>query len=1183
MKKTVFFLIITLLSFSSSYSQNTDFRELFLQAESYFLFEEFNEALPLYLRIHRQFPDNDNINYKIGVCLLNNPYEKNKSIRYLEEAAENINPKFKENSFRETGAPLEVLYYLGTAYRINNQLSKAREYFNLFLVRLDPEIYDVELVERQIATVDAAESLMKKPIDIDSENLGSKINTRFADINPVVSGDETKMAFISRLQFYDAIFYTEKVNGEWLAPRNIVPELGVDGDVYPTCLSYNGTEMYIYRNDEFDGNLYVTKLINGKWTPLRKLNENINTKYWESHASVSRDGKTLYFSSNRKGSFGGLDIFRSERLPNGEWGEATNLGNVINSPYNDDNPFITEDGQKIFFSSYGHYNMGGYDIFMSRKNADGSWAKPVNIGYSINSTDDDQFFNPVKNGQAAYYSRFDQSGNGRHDIHRITIYSPDNPRMFAIEGLLDYMGVKVDSSEVKISLVEKGSADTLSTINPNRDGRFKFKAPEGQYQLVFDSDKFHSKIEELELSRNVTGPSGLIFATPIILSAVPTITDQREEEELLKILSDSLIYAKEGEPVEIRFRASKDATVQVNALNQGQNYFSESVEAGRREQKVEFDPRPGENTVVLTLTDDKGNLIQKQLRIMDPEKPLTEIDTREVPGDGRAGSNLLPGQTPGAGTSGTGSGPAAVLSPGAGGLTQAELFRDLLLGAATGSLLDYLMGLDPEEEGIENKDELILHLFNESENQEFTDGDVDRLITSVDELYALEKLIGNLQENSDENLKNYLEELDPEKSQIQNRKELIDNLYSNTDKGKYSPSDVTKALAKTQNYRDIEKLIRDLSAFANGNLKETLLGIDPENQGIESFGELITHLRDKAPDNGYTNTDINQMLADYFASTNAIRLFERLIVLSEGDTRAFLESIDRGEIVDMGRSELYRYLLRESDREKDITTDLIDVMLRAEEIPTSQILRIILKNASDELKEVLKEMEADTPWSHELYRYLLRESENNRALEEEEVVDHFRHYVEYIDLYEFLDYLITNSDGALRDILLDLNLREMGITTIPELIQYLLSLEDMSEEIVYQTVSDGMTRFYVEKMLDELNRLSVDYSGLNKALTDVNLGQTPLYNLRDLIEYLTPLKESYGFTSGQLSEVIEKYLQGDLPFEEKTIDEFEPSEKDHGKSGRGARLTLLILLAEGLVILFLILFERRRKKKEDRT
>ena len=327
MKKSFTFLIFFLvMSLTSARSQDTDMRQIFLTAESYYLFEEFNEALPLYLQIHRHYPDNDNINFKIGVCFVNSPYEKDKSIAYLEKAVKNINPKYRENNFKETSAPPEALYYLGTACRINNQLSRAKENYKKFLQVMDPAVYDSVLVQAQIDACDAAGSLMKKPIDFDRQDLPDKINTRFAETNPVVSGDETKMAFISKLQFYDAVFYTEKVNGQWKAPRNIVPELGVDGDVYPTSMSYDGTEMFIYRNDAFVGNLYYTKLVNGRWTPLVRLNDNINTKYWESHASMTRDRQTLYFSSNRKGGYGGLDIYRSERQSNGDWGPAVNLG-----------------------------------------------------------------------------------------------------------------------------------------------------------------------------------------------------------------------------------------------------------------------------------------------------------------------------------------------------------------------------------------------------------------------------------------------------------------------------------------------------------------------------------------------------------------------------------------------------------------------------------------------------------------------------------------------------------------------------------------------------------------------------------------------------------------------------------------------------------------------------------------
>ncbi|MGC9341070.1 MAG: tetratricopeptide repeat protein, partial [Bacteroidales bacterium] len=267
MKKICFALLLMLVVFKPSHAQEVDYKELFLAAESYYLFEEFNEALPLYMRIHRQFPENDNINFKIGVCYLNDPFQKDKSISYLEDAVENINPKYKENNFKEEAAPLESLFHLGNAYRVNNQLDKAKEYYQKFLEKMDPEVYDAELVQDQIDACDVAKKLMSKPVDYDVESLGGTINTRFSDVNAVVSGDETRMAFISELQFYDAVFYTEKKDGEWTPPRNIIPELGVDGDVYPTSMSYDGTEMFIYRNDEFIGNLYSSKLVDGKWTP----------------------------------------------------------------------------------------------------------------------------------------------------------------------------------------------------------------------------------------------------------------------------------------------------------------------------------------------------------------------------------------------------------------------------------------------------------------------------------------------------------------------------------------------------------------------------------------------------------------------------------------------------------------------------------------------------------------------------------------------------------------------------------------------------------------------------------------------------------------------------------------------------------------------------------------------------
>ena len=147
---------------------------------------------------------------------------------------------------------------------------------------------------------------------------------------------------------------------------------------------YDGTILYLYKTDNFDGNIYSAEYVNGNWTPIKKLNKNINTKFYESHAAISSDGKKLYFTSNRDGGYGGLDIYVSEKDASGDWGPAINLGNTINTPYNEDTPFITLNDSLLYFSSEGHNGMGGYDIFRSDKSEAG-WNAPENLGFPVNS------------------------------------------------------------------------------------------------------------------------------------------------------------------------------------------------------------------------------------------------------------------------------------------------------------------------------------------------------------------------------------------------------------------------------------------------------------------------------------------------------------------------------------------------------------------------------------------------------------------------------------------------------------------------------------------------------------------------------------------------------------------------------------------------------------------------------
>ncbi len=268
---------------------------MFVEAESYFLFEEYKDALPLYQRILQADPENFNINYKIGICYLNDIYQVQKSIPYLEKAVTGTDPNSKTNSFKEKKAPPEAFYYLGNAYRANNRLKDAVEAYQQFKLVLDPLVYDVELVDAQIEACNVAALQESKPMYFISANVGEPINERFEESNPVVSGDENVIAFTRKLQFYDAVFCSRKVNGKWSEPENLTEAFGVDGNSYTTGISYNGDELFVYRSDNFDGNLYVSKYKNNAWSKLQKLNSNINTKYWESHASISKDGKILLF------------------------------------------------------------------------------------------------------------------------------------------------------------------------------------------------------------------------------------------------------------------------------------------------------------------------------------------------------------------------------------------------------------------------------------------------------------------------------------------------------------------------------------------------------------------------------------------------------------------------------------------------------------------------------------------------------------------------------------------------------------------------------------------------------------------------------------------------------------------------------------------------------------------------
>jgi hypothetical protein len=421
MSKYAVFLIVALIVPSVLFSQeNKDLQERFLEAEYFLMNEDYPDALNIYLQLYQQLPDNANIAHSIGICYLNIQGKKNLAIDYLEAASKNMSAKHKEGTITQTSSTYNALYDLAKAYRINFMFDKARDAYERYAKTLfSDDRENQDFIKHEIAVCEKAKNLIDKPVQYSEENLGELFNDENANFNPVVSADGKSLAYMVKLKFYDAVMFSKMLNGKWSGPVNITPELQSDGDFYISSLSPDGKMLFLSKNDDLESDIYFSTYDGKSWSKATRLNKFINTKYWESQASISDDGRTLVFSSDRPGGFGGLDLYISVRT-SGDWGPAVNMGPEVNTPFNEDRPFIVNNGKTLFFSSQGHDNLGGYDIFRTELQNSQIWGKPSNIGYPLNTPDDNYFFSPSGNGSMMYYSIFRETGGfGKEDIYRI--------------------------------------------------------------------------------------------------------------------------------------------------------------------------------------------------------------------------------------------------------------------------------------------------------------------------------------------------------------------------------------------------------------------------------------------------------------------------------------------------------------------------------------------------------------------------------------------------------------------------------------------------------------------------------------------------------------------------------------------------------------------------------------------
>ena len=439
-----FLFTITVLSAVSQEYDKKVFKNKFQDAEYFFLFEDYKSALPIFLELYDMDSANSNINYKIGVCYTEDRLLAHHAINYLEKAVKIISPKYKESSYKETGAPFDAYYYLGKALQRDFEFDRAIEAFNKYETFLKVG----EIFEKNIEACHNAKELLVQSalnfvkVDIFSE----EINSPYPDYTPVISGDGNTIIFTSRRryrlnkqgevklrdmdvpdEFYmEDIYMAKLVDGKWAKAVKISKNIRADVYTSVVSISYDGKKLFLIRKDiltgnEDEGNIYMSEWNGTRWMPMKKLNQNINTDNWETHASLSKDGTKLYFTSVRDEGFGGLDIYVSTIDETGDWGPAINLGENINTPLDEEYPFILADGKTLYFSSQGHYNIGGMDIFYSKLTDEGEWSTPINLGYPINTMDDDAFYCPMNDGKSALVPLVTNEGFGDIDIYKIDI------------------------------------------------------------------------------------------------------------------------------------------------------------------------------------------------------------------------------------------------------------------------------------------------------------------------------------------------------------------------------------------------------------------------------------------------------------------------------------------------------------------------------------------------------------------------------------------------------------------------------------------------------------------------------------------------------------------------------------------------------------------------------------------
>jgi hypothetical protein len=499
-------------------------KQIWKEAEKSLSVYDYGNALKNYDVLYDKYPDNANYAFKIGYCYLygSELNDVDQAIEYLKKAQKNITEKYNDN-FRETKSPPETEYFLGVAYRLQSDYEKAIEHFKAYksYKKKNMESLTDELIDREISSCEF--SLNNPPEEFQVKKYSFDIDIPEGQYLrcPVISGNDSVFVYtignqnvyppdinINRSLYHipvDDIYYSVWENDSWSDPENISDDLGGSGFAMPTSLSYDGTSLLLVQDDNNDGNIYMSEFKNGKWQTATKLNKNINSSRWESHAVMNKDETKLYFTSARKGGQGGLDLYVSERDDRTkDWSVPQGLSDIINTDMHEETPFLLEQQNQLYFGSEKHGNMGGFDMFVSvYDSVNNQWGYPINLGYPYNTVGNDLAYIVSFRDLFIYCP---QNSNKRRDgisgSDCFSLKMPPRERLFTLKGQIYIPDLDNQIPvDLKIAVIDNETDDTLSIHKPEADGSFVIKdLPANDVTiLAMSSEKTQNQIIEVNI------------------------------------------------------------------------------------------------------------------------------------------------------------------------------------------------------------------------------------------------------------------------------------------------------------------------------------------------------------------------------------------------------------------------------------------------------------------------------------------------------------------------------------------------------------------------------------------------------------------------------------------------------------------------------------------------------------